>query len=79
MDGKGRDGGEYVFNAIYILPADLYAPGDNFDPSSSHVIPALIRQCPKPKGTDFPKFYSGAPAMQAVNSSMWMTPLGASS
>ncbi len=55
MDGKGRDGGEYVFNAIYILPADLYAPGDNFDPSSSHVIPALIRQCLEAKGDGLPE------------------------
>jgi len=35
---------EYDFNAIYLLPVNLYGPGDNFDPSSSHVIPALIRK-----------------------------------
>ncbi len=33
------------FNAIYLLPVNLYGPGDNFDPSSSHVIPALIKKC----------------------------------
>lgn len=36
---------QYGFNAIYLLPTNLYGPGDNFDPSSSHVIPALIRKC----------------------------------
>jgi GDP-L-fucose synthase len=36
---------EYGFNAIYLLPVNLYGPGDNFDPESSHVIPALIRKC----------------------------------
>ena len=36
---------EYGFNTIFLLPANLYGPGDNFDPESSHVIPALIRKC----------------------------------
>ncbi len=36
---------QYGFNAISLLPANLYGPGDNFDPASSHVIPALIRKC----------------------------------
>jgi len=36
---------QYGFNAIYLLPVNLYGPGDNFDPSTSHVIPALIRKC----------------------------------
>jgi GDP-L-fucose synthase len=36
---------EYGFNAIHLLPVNLYGPHDNFDPSSSHVIPALIRKC----------------------------------
>ena len=35
---------QYGFNAIYLLPVNLYGPEDNFDPSSSHVIPALIRR-----------------------------------
>ncbi len=35
---------EYGFNAIYLLSANLYGPGDNFDPTSSHVIPALIKR-----------------------------------
>jgi GDP-L-fucose synthase len=36
---------QYGFNAIHLLPVNLYGPGDNFDPRSSHVIPALIRKC----------------------------------
>src|SRR5438105_9023406 len=36
---------QYGFNGIYLLPVNLYGPGDNFDPESSHVIPALIRKC----------------------------------
>jgi GDP-L-fucose synthase len=36
---------EYGFNAIFLLPVNLYGPGDNFDPRSSHVIPALIKKC----------------------------------
>jgi GDP-L-fucose synthase len=36
---------EYGFNAIFVLPVNLYGPGDNFDPATSHVIPALIRRC----------------------------------
>lgn len=36
---------QYGLNAIYLLPVNLYGPGDNFDPASSHVIPALIRKC----------------------------------
>jgi GDP-L-fucose synthase len=36
---------QYGYNAIYLLPVNLYGPGDNFDPVSSHAIPALIRKC----------------------------------
>lgn len=36
---------EYGFPSIYLLPVNLYGPGDNFDPHSSHVIPALIKKC----------------------------------
>jgi GDP-L-fucose synthase len=36
---------QYGFNAIYLLPVNLYGPRDNFNPDSSHVIPALIRKC----------------------------------
>ncbi len=36
---------QYGLNAIYLLPVNLYGPGDNFDTHSSHVIPALVRKC----------------------------------
>ena len=36
---------QYGFNAIFLLPVNLYGPHDNFDLNSSHVIPALIRKC----------------------------------
>jgi len=36
---------QYGFNAIYLLPVNLYGPRDSFDPAKSHVIPALIKKC----------------------------------
>jgi GDP-L-fucose synthase len=36
---------EYGFNSIFLVPVNLYGPGDNFNPDSSHVIPALIKRC----------------------------------
>lgn len=36
---------QYGFNSIFLLPVNLYGPGDNFNPRSSHVIPALIKKC----------------------------------
>lgn len=36
---------QYDFNSIFLLPVNLYGPRDNFDPNSSHVIPALIKKC----------------------------------
>ena len=36
---------QYGFNVIHLLPVNLYGPGDNFDPASSHVIPALVKKC----------------------------------
>lgn len=45
---------QYGFNAVYLLPVNLYGPRDNFDPNSSHVIPALIKKCldAKDRGED---------------------------
>lgn len=40
---------QYSFNSIFLLPVNLYGPGDNFDPRSSHVIPALIKKCVEAK------------------------------
>ncbi len=36
---------QYGFNVIHLVPVNLYGPGDNFDPASSHVIPAIIKKC----------------------------------
>jgi len=36
---------QYGFNAVSIIPINLYGPGDHFDPQTSHVVPALIRKC----------------------------------
>ena len=36
---------QYDFNSVFLLPVNLYGPGDNFDPCCSHVIPALIKKC----------------------------------
>jgi GDP-L-fucose synthase len=40
---------QYGFNSIFLLPVNLYGPGDNFNPRTSHVIPALIRKCVEAK------------------------------
>src|SRR5215218_6123353 len=48
---------QYGFNAVYPLPVNLYGPADNFDPSSSHVIPALIKKCVDARD-------SGAPSIE---------------
>lgn len=45
---------QYNFNGIYLLPVNLYGPRDNFDPSSSHVIPALIRKISEAKKNNSP-------------------------
>ncbi|TRZ80991.1 GDP-L-fucose synthase [bacterium] len=36
---------QYGFNSIFLMPVNMYGPGDNFDPKSSHVIPAIIKKC----------------------------------
>lgn len=45
---------EYGFNSIHLIPVNLYGPWDNFDPASSHVIPALIRKCVEARDTNAP-------------------------
>ncbi len=42
---------EYGFNAVYLLPVNLYGPRDNFDLETSHVIPAMIRKCMEAKAS----------------------------
>lgn len=45
---------QYGFNSIYLLPVNLYGPGDNFNPRSSHVIPALIKKFYEAKINNIP-------------------------
>ncbi len=45
---------EYGFHSIFLLPVNLYGPGDNFDPASSHVIPALVRKCIEARDANAP-------------------------
>jgi len=45
---------QYGLNGIYLLPANLYGPGDNFDEATSHVIPALIRRFVEAKRDNVP-------------------------
>jgi len=46
---------QYGFNSIFLLPVNLYGPGDNFDPRSSHVIPALIKKFYEAKADNSPE------------------------
>lgn len=58
---------QYNFPAIYLLPTNLYGPRDNFDPESSHVIPALIRKFVEAKDADAPEvtvWGTGAPTRE---------------
>jgi len=58
---------QYGFNSIFLLPANLYGPGDNFDLETSHVIPALIRKCveARRRGADFIEVWgSGKPSRE---------------
>ena len=58
---------QYGFNSIFLLPANLYGPGDNFDLHTSHVIPALIHKCVEAKrsGADYIEVWgSGKPSRE---------------
>ena len=62
---------QYGFNGIYLLPVNLYGPEDNFDPSSSHVIPALIRkvhQAQQTGETKLPVWGDGSPTRELLYS-----------
>jgi GDP-L-fucose synthase len=55
---------QYGFNSIFLLPANLYGPGDNFNLETSHVIPALIRKCVEARraGTPFVEVWGSGTA-----------------
>ncbi len=57
---------QYGFNAIYLLPVNLYGPRDNFDLETSHVIPALIRKCVEARdaGTNVTVWGTGRPTRE---------------
>lgn len=65
---------QYGFNSIYLLPVNLYGPRDNFDPESSHVIPALIRKCLEAKESGAKEIVLWETALPPGNSSTWRTP-----
>jgi GDP-L-fucose synthase len=46
---------QYGFNGVFVLPVNMYGPGDNFDPGSSHVVPALIKKFVEAKETNAPE------------------------
>jgi GDP-L-fucose synthase len=58
---------QYGFNAIFLLPVNLYGPRDNFNPASSHVIPALIRKAVEAKergDQELPVWGDGSPTRE---------------
>jgi len=57
---------QYGFNAIFLLPVNLYGPGDNFNPTSSHVIPALIRKFVEATGKASREFFFVEDAAEAI-------------
>jgi GDP-L-fucose synthase len=60
---------QYGFNGIYVLPVNLYGPADNFDPSSSHVIPALIRkvhEAQQRRDQTLPVWGDGSPSREFI-------------
>lgn len=62
---------QYGFNGIYLLPVNLYGPEDNFDPVSSHVIPALIRKVYEAQqrgDKEFPVWGDGSPSREFLYS-----------
>ncbi len=62
---------QYDFNGIYLLPVNLYGPEDNFNPSSSHVIPALIRkvhEAQQRKDKELPAWGDGSPTREFLYS-----------
>ena len=67
---------EYGFNGIYLLPVNLYGPGDNFNPKSSHVIPALIKKFVEAVKSKITIVVIGALEEPSANFYTWMMPRG---
>ena len=62
---------QYGFNAIYLLPVNLYGPGDHVDPQTSHVIPALIRKCVEARNAGAPAIAVWGTGAPPESSCMW--------
>jgi GDP-L-fucose synthase len=60
---------------IAAMPTNLYGPGDNFDPTTSHVIPGLYARLTRPRSKAPSNSSSGVQARQGANSCTWMMPL----
>ncbi len=61
---------QYGTNYVSVIPADLYGPGDDFDPETSHVLPALLRKMHEAKTSDAPEVVvwgTGAPRREALH------------
>jgi len=65
---------QYGFNSIFLLQVNLYGPGDNFDPKTSHVIPALVKKCIDAQRGLSPPLSSGVAVKQLENSYMLKMP-----
>ena len=61
---------QYGCDFISAMPTNLYGPGDNYHPESSHVMPALIRGCTRPRLPGAETSWSGAPARRGASSCM---------
>jgi GDP-L-fucose synthase len=60
---------QYGWNSIFLVPVNLYGPGDNFNPASSHVIPALIKKCVEARDAGDPEIIAwgdGSPTREFV-------------
>ena len=60
---------EYGFDSAFVIPTNLYGPGDNFDEETSHVIPAIIKKCVDARRPATNSSDCGAPVMRRVSSS----------
>ena len=72
---------QYKTRYLAAMPANLYGPGDNFDPQNSHVLPALIRKVAEAKALGQKQIVSGEPANRAASCSSvktWPKPVSSS-
>ena len=63
---------QYGTDYISVMPTNLYGPNDNYHPTHSHVLPALIRRFHEAKVSARRKWSAGVPELPCASSSMWM-------